>query len=242
MGESRTLTQTHVDAVYAERNAIGKGRKNVDGIRAADGFGFKIVREHFTDDELRLRSNADKRFSRLLVDDFVIVLPRNDPRNVCAVRGVRRIYFGIVVRIVVSIGHFRTEIDVVYALDAAALIRFETGNFFCNAVFGHGRRIGLRRKRRMRVIEPRIQNRGNHPFALLFDIFRIVNSRRIDVRIVGNRNGGNAVRLGRIDFFDFAHGPYGCNVAVFHFDRHTVVECGIRIFIFVRNSVCGKTV
>ena len=197
--KARGRAEAHVDDVDAELHAVGDRRENIDAVRAADGFCFEIVGKHLANHELRVGRNAHKRIP-LFVYLRVVVLARNNARHVRAVRRVGRIYVRIVVRIIVSIGNFIVVIYVGKRKRGRTLVRFEGGKLFAHAVLIQPERARRHRAERgVRVIQTGIEHGDDHPVALAGRVRRVVNARRIHVRIVGNGDGGNGVRFGNVN-------------------------------------------
>ena len=216
-GKTAGRTEGHIDDVHTEQNRVGKTRKDVFL------FGTLIlVSEHLHDHQLCVDRNAGDH----------VILSGNDTRNVRTVV-VDRVYVGILVGIVKSIGNFGAVIS---GLPSSLFVqrgRHEIGEQLLHRVCRQGRRaIRQALERAVRIVQSRIQHGHNNSLSGQSRSGRVVDTRSVSVqRIVGRSLGrvvplrdhdrANLVRflqLGKILVFDSA-GESGEQRGVMVFDR-----------------------
>ena len=178
-GKAAGGTEGHIDDIDAERDAILQRGKNPGGLCA-----FVRIGEHLHDRELRVGRNARDR----------IVLPRDNARDVRAVRAVDGKNVGVLIRIIVRIGNLLAYVNVLAGKPRGKRRRSGRPHLFRNVPFGAvaereseilvGRGKIIYAERRMRIIETRIEHGDYHAVALIFGIGAVENTRGIHVDVV----------------------------------------------------------
>ena len=190
IGETRARTKTHVDDVHAEFNTIADRRDDVDGVRTAQRIAIEVVGENFAYNKLRFGSDAHESLVRFFVHD-VIGFTCDDTCNVRAVRRIGRINIRVVVRIVVCERHFGV---VVHLVNGGLSVESRACSHLCRNIFFRPSRVGRHcRKRLVRIIKTGVEHGNHHTFALVREVGRIVNTRRIDVCVIAHGNSRNRI-------------------------------------------------
>ena len=223
-------TQRHIDNVYAERNAIVQSRDNVFRHRAANVFAIQIVREHFTNHELGIGRNATEFVGYVCavlirIPRVYVRIPADNTCNVRAVVGIGRIYVRILIRVIVRKRHFCAHVNIVDVELPRRFFRFQVLFQKLGYVrFAPSGVIGQTLKRFVRIVKPRIQNSHHRAFAKVARaavrvVFRYVRIHRriVNTRIVDARYVGNIRRVRR-----FHRRRYGVGTRNFHalYTRH----------------------
>ena len=188
--EACARTKAHVDDIHAEFNAVADRRDDVDGVRTAQRIAVEVVGENFAYNKLRFGSDAHESLVRFFVHD-VIGFTCDDTCNVRAVRRIGRINIRVVVRIVVCERHFGV---VVHLVNGCLCVESRACSHLCRNIFFRPSRVGRHcRKRLVRIIKTGVEHGNHHAFALVREVGRIVNTRRIDVCVVAHGNSRNRI-------------------------------------------------
>ena len=263
-GEACGRTETHIDNVYFEFDAVFERAENVDGLRAAEPFFFFVIGKDLEYGELRVGRDAGKGHGvTVFIEYFVAVLILNrlivailvengrtgdNARDVRAVVRIGRIYVGVVVRVVVRERDFGVIINVVYGnglvFGDKTFARFAVENFAFygrfvkrrHARFGYGHSA----ERRVRIVETGIEHRHDHTASVVTFITEFfgyfINTRTPDVGFVLN-----VYILRRVIVFGHGNVVYAAyflyvgDIFDVDFKRDGVGDRIIRVFVLVRH-------
>ena len=192
-------TEAHIDDVDFQFDAVFQSGENIHLLRPAQRSAVCIVGKDLADNKLRLRRNAaevhllvvlvEDGFS-VLVDDIVYGRAGNDTGNVRAVRGVRRVYIRILIRVIVCERNFGIVIHVV-----CRYIGIKTLHAGIDAVeypfrhhfLGQARLLGFDLEDLVAGIDTGIEYCRDHAFAVIVGdlLVYLINARTPHVGIVG---------------------------------------------------------
>ena len=249
-------TQRHIDNVNADIYAVLQSRYDIFRYRTAQVLVVQIVGEYLTNNELCVGYNPFERFIDLfavLVRIAVFVVAADNTRYVRTVVGVRGVYVCVVICVVVCKRHFIAHEHV--ACRCARTLGCVERN---TLLFQIGKNVLYRRLVPscpigrflvgvVRIVQARIQNSNERACTVTCIIARIVNTRIVYARLVGNvlrRGGGDCLRYGILgsDYYALyaVHLLDARNVLRVHLNSYRVEDGIIRVFERIRNTRFGQ--
>ena len=187
-GETAVHTEGHVDNVCTDDNTVGNRCQNIIRVCASCRV---LIREHFTDHELRVGRNTDK--FRAVLERLVVlfgngvVLTCDNTCNVHTVRVCNGEYVGIFIRVVVGKRYFCVIVDVLSGDILAHQTCVGSVEYPFHVLQNDLFRVRHRLECVVCDVQTGVEYRHQHAVALIFHVRRIVNTRAVNVNDVDSR-------------------------------------------------------